>query len=400
MGNEHSSPDGNQDAPSPPTDRKPVIPKVKGEPKFLGLIHDPELNRDSIVSSITRFHDRVLWTARDSQLLNPDGSVQPLPVISSTASWTDCHPDGSPILQPLPPGADSNRHTALLAYGQNSTKQAFFPVLKGQGHPPAGGRDDGTRFAIWPDAGPLVTHIRPNGHITAYTFIKKAQITSQLQAVLLDPPVSLHRIDYNPVQHGRNHTLPTVTVVDTDFWPKDSIPYGAYGHLLSRDGQTAYLYGMTEQNHITGLARVPLDQIEHKHAYEFYVNGTWTNTPPSLHDKGIHIRNADAGGQGTYYYSPAWDCYVWIGGTKFPGAHFYVSTSPEPEGPWTQPEKFYSGPVGNEGLGAYSTVAHPGLVGDGLREGKVNGVYLSYTKIDDFGKGGVYTTPLVWVEWE
>lgn len=381
----------------PPVPQKPIIPKLKCKPKIVGLLNDPDLNRDSIAAATARFGDRVLWTSRDTQLMQPNGKVQPLPIISSTASWTDFNADGSPALQAIPPGVDPLKTTVLRAYGRNDTKQAFFPVLKGQGHPPAGGCDDGSRYAIWPDTPPLVTSISPDGHAVAYSWIKKAQITNQLKALVDDPAVSLHRIDYIPSKHGRGQTLPEVTVVEEEFWKSEEIPYGAFGSLV-KDG-VAYLYGQTSKN-TDAVARVPVGFVEDRTKYEYFVSGSWTARRPSIHNHNeAHIPNASAGGQGNYYFNPAWNSFVWIGGTKFPGADFHITTAPRPEGPWIQPFKFYTAPAGNFFLGAYSLQANPVLVKDMQRE---NAVYLTYTKNDVFDEkeGSVYTTPLIYVEWE
>ncbi|KAF2861003.1 hypothetical protein K470DRAFT_276503 [Piedraia hortae CBS 480.64] len=412
----------------PPTSSQPTIPKLRKQPVVLGLLNDPGLNRDSIAAASARFGNRVLWTCRDTQLMNPEGKVQQWPVISSTASWTDfwpqsgeggfgeegkaigqqeqqplerateggqqgqhCRPGGC-IIHHCPHDRDAFRHTALRAYGTNSTQQAFFPVLKGQGAPPAGGCHDGNRFAIWPDAAPLVVHADGQGG-TAYCWIKNAVITNQLASLVDDPATALHRIEYDASRHCGD-ALPDVKVVDVRFWGEGEIPYGVYGGVV-HDGW-AYLYGQTSKN-VVALARVRVDEVEDRGRYEYFVNGKWTGKRPGLMDGGIGIKNCSAGGQGTYYFSPAWGCFVWIGGSKFPGAQFWVTTAPRPEGPWIQPFMFWEGKNGNHGLGAYSLQANPALV----NWERGNGIYLTYTKEDDFeGDGSVYTTPLVWVEWE
>lgn len=60
---------------------------------------------------------------------------------------------------------------------------------------------------------------------------------------------------------------------------------------------------------------------------------------------GIEIPHANAGGQGTYYFSHHWNSFVWIGGDIFPGAETYICTAPEPQGPWTQAVQFYKGEI-------------------------------------------------------
>lgn len=61
--------------------------------------------------------------------------------------------------------------------------------------------------------------------------------------------------------------------------------------------------------------------------------------------EGIEIPHANAGGQGTYYFSHHWNSFVWIGGDIFPGAETYICTAPEPQGPWTQAVQFYKGEI-------------------------------------------------------
>lgn len=120
----------------------PVVPKVKGQPQLLGLVGDPALNRDSGGSA--RFGDRVLWTYRDTQLCGSDGKVQPLPIITSTASWTDYDPRGAPSLQSTG-NADKLNTTVLRQYGATPKDCAYFPVaIEGSGKC-AGERADGSR---------------------------------------------------------------------------------------------------------------------------------------------------------------------------------------------------------------------------------------------------------------
>jgi hypothetical protein len=75
----------------------------------------------------------------------------------------------------------------------------------------------------------------------------------------------------------------------------------------------------------------------------------------------------------------------------------YITTAPNPTGPWIQPFKFFSGINGTHSLPAYSIQAHPSF----LRDANEHAMYITYTKND---KGpnleAIYTTPLVYVEWE
>ena len=358
----------------------PVYPKVKGTPKLLGLVDDPEINRDSLGS--VKFGSRIFWTARDSQPYGPDGKPT-FPIYSSSASWSDVNEDGSPKLQLSWKG----KHHHLL-YGDNHL-QPYFPILSDRGQPNSGGGvPDGTRYAIWPDSPPLVTKTGPDGSTVAYTWVKRALIRGDMSVVIENPSTTLYRIDYVPEREGKRG-LPRVSVVEKDFWGENRIPFGAYGGLVS-DG-IAYLWGQASDHSATALAKVPVDSVEEKSAYQFWVNGQWVDREPHIHDAGIDVPNVSAGGQGTYYFSEPWQSYVWIGQSHpSVAADFYITTAPEPQGPWIKPFKFHTAQSGSFILGAYSLQANPALV----RPGE-NAIYLTYTKTDD-----AYTTPLIQVEWE
>ncbi|KAF7189604.1 hypothetical protein HII31_09048 [Pseudocercospora fuligena] len=369
---------------------QPVTPRIKGEPRLLGLVGDPGLNRDS--GGSVRFGNRVFWTYRDTQLCNSDGSVRMFPIISSTASWSDYSKDGGPDLQPA--RGDPLRSVVLRQYGKNQEAQSFFHNMPHICDAPAGNKNDGTRIALWPDSPPLVTEETSDGKIKAYTWVKQAHIGHDLSVKTEHPATILYRTDYHPSMFHSHHDLPKVTAVDEQFWKPGEIAHGSFGNVI-KDG-VAYLYG--REKHITSLARVPVHEIENRHAYEYWVNGTWTKNAPSIAQEDINIPNACAGGQGTYYFNEHWQCYVWIGGDPFPGAEMYISTAPEPQGPWLQPQMFYTGPRGNHPLGAYSVQAHPSLTYGEKR----NGMYLTYTKNDEPERGDIagYTTPLIYVEFE
>jgi hypothetical protein len=112
------------------------------------------------------------------------------------------------------------------------------------------------------------------------------------------------------INNPDRNALPTTTVVNENFWPHNSIPYGTYGSV-AQDG-IAYLFGKPSNGHIA-LAKVPVHSVEDISKYEFWVNGAWTSTMPGLNDTGVIIPNVSAGGQGTYYFSEIWNKWVWIG---------------------------------------------------------------------------------------
>ncbi|KAF2758908.1 hypothetical protein EJ05DRAFT_429524, partial [Pseudovirgaria hyperparasitica] len=369
-----------------------VVPKLKSTPKVLGLVSDPSLNRDSLGS--TTVAGRTLWTARDTQLFNPDGHLQKFPVYASTASWSNLIPEGGPLLTPLPPGGDELHSTVLELYGRNSLDQnePYFPysTTNESCTAPAGSCPDESRYALWPDLPPLVTSIQDN-RVTAYTWIRKFHIQPDLSVLYPNPATLLYRLDFES-DSSDTTSLPKVTTVDSDFWDIDEIPYGDYGNFV-HDG-TAYLYA--QANGSTSLARVPASQIETKSAYEYWVNGSWTSQRPTIDSDGINISNCNAGGQGTYYYSKPWNSFVWIGGDRGVSAEVYVTTAPDPTGPWIEPIHLYTGINGNYFLASYSIQAHPGLTSD-----LTNAIYITYTK-NDLDKDGnnLYSTPLVLFEWE
>ncbi|EIW79896.1 hypothetical protein CONPUDRAFT_126342 [Coniophora puteana RWD-64-598 SS2] len=360
-----------------------VNPVVSGTPQVLGVVSDPTLDRDSCGSSL--IGGRVLWACRDTEPVGSDG-IPTLPVISSTASWSDLDSSGLPVLD----------GSTYPMYGNNN-EEPFYPLQADEcDDNSAGGCSDGTRYAIWPDTPPLVTNTAADGTVTAYTWIRKAHITDSLTDLAPDPDTSLYKVVYSP--SAAHDALPAVTIVDEAFWAADEqVPYGAYGSIVSADGSTAYLYGKGSSGTIA-LAKVPVGSIEDKTQYQFYENGSWTPTPPSLNASDINVPNASAGGQGTYFFSPPWERYVWIGQAGISvSADFFVTTAPAPEGPWAAPVQFYSAENGNATLGAYSLQANPAL--GGFEDG-ANDVYLTYTKNDVINGVGFYSTPLIKVSWE
>lgn len=367
--------------------KRAVNPTVKGTPQVLGLVTNPSLNRDSCGS--VRFQDRDFWTCRDTQTNDANGNPE-LQVVSSTASWTKINDDGSPSLETLLDGSE-----ALLMYGDYN-KEVFFPLQSGQCNDnTAGSCGDGSRYAIWPDSPPMVVSGADSGVITAYTWILNSKINSDFSTDTPDPSVTLYKVTYDPSSVTDDNTLPSVSVVDGAFWEQDAIPYGAYGNIV-RDG-TAYLFGKSSNGHIA-LAKVPAGSVEDKSQYQYLAYGAWSSTAPSKDDDNANIANASAGGQGTYYYSDAWQSYVWIGQAAISvSADFYITTAPDPAGPWEQPKQFYSGETGTADLGAYSHQAHPGMVPSGNNE-----IYITYTKTDhsDASDFDIYSTPLILVEWE
>lgn len=364
--------------------RADFIPTVLGTPQVLGNVSDPSIDRDSCGSA--RFGNRVLWTCRDSQ---PFSNGQPvLPVYSSSASWTNFASDGTPLIQSWT-DASGNGETGLLCYGENNEQPFFTYPSDLCSSNTAGECGDDTRYALWPDSPPLVTsEDTSTGAVTAYTWISQTHITNSLTLLDPDPPTILYEVTYNPSANGDSTGLPTVTIVQEDFWAADEMPYGVYGGVVVDN--VAYLYGQNNAGTV-GLAQVPTGSITDKSAYQYYVNGTWTSTIPGVNDTGVGLTNAGAGGQGTYYYSSVWSLYVWIGQSSSDALapDFYITTAPAPEGPWATPVKFYSAEDVNW---SYTLQANPAL----LANSSENAIYLSYVVNDS----GYYWTPLIYVQWE
>lgn len=366
--------------------RRAPQPIVKGS-EVLGIATDPIFNRDSCNS--VRLQGRTFWTCRDTQFLNEFGDPQG-GIISSTAGWSQIEASGRPVIQDFSNGSGRG----LIMTGTNSLSP-YFPLQPGQCNDNSAGQcADRTRYAIWPDSPPLVSNGKDSGDFVGYTWIVNSLISPELSPVIKDPTVSLYRLTHSAGNPDQN-ALPAVNLVDGAFWPEDSIPFGAYGHIV-RDG-TAYLYGKASNGHIA-LAKAPIGSVEDKSTYQYWTGGSWSNTPPAIDDPSASIPNASAGGQGTYYFSDAWQSYVWIGQAALSvSAQFFITTAPEPTGPWEAPVEFYRGEDGSAALAAYSLQAHPDMVPAGANE-----IYLTYTKTDrrDTTIFDIYSTPLIRVEWQ
>lgn len=365
--------------------KRAVDPIVKGTPQVLGLVTDPRVNRDSCGS--VRFQDRDLWTCRDTQV-NDENGLPLLQITSSSASWTNFWPDGSPYVEPFLDGT-----LGLLMNGDH--EGTYFPLQDGQCNDNSAGTcGDNTRYAIWPDSPPMVASGADGGAMVAYTWIANLRIRPDFSTDIPDPSVSLFRTTYDAATIEKT-ALPTVDLVDGGFWAQDQIAYGTYGNVV-KDG-VAYLYGKTSTG-VVAVAMVPVDGIEDKSRYQYWVNGVWSLFPPLKDDSTANIVNAGAGGQGTFYYSDIWQSYVWIGQAAVSiSADFFITTAPDPTGPWEEAEMFFSGENGSAKLSAYSLQAHPDMVP--LFQ---NRIYLTYTKVDRlFGSEfDIYSTPLIMVEWE
>ncbi|KAF2722118.1 hypothetical protein K431DRAFT_284318 [Polychaeton citri CBS 116435] len=374
--------------------KRDVRPQVAGTPQVIANVTDPAVTRDSCAS--VKIGARALWTCRDTEPYY-DGSGH-LPLITNTAGWTDFSADGSVAItsssNPVGAGSDGS-NPILLMYGGNPTSTpAFYPVLSDE-CPDSGACSDGSRYAIWPDSPTLITSdsVASSGSATGYTWIAKAHI-SGLTALDRNPAHTLYKLTYTAT--GDSNALPSVAVVDENFWAEGEIGYGRYGGLV-QDGY-AYLYGQTDpDNKGTALARVPVDRVENKSEYRYFVSGAWTDQQPAITDSDAIISNAGAGGQGTFYYSEHFQSYIWIGQGNYNHANFLITTAPAPEGPWIEPYDLYQGANGDNGIaGGYTLTANPAL----LKDPSENAIYLSWTQQFDGNTYGAYVTPLVYLQFQ
>ena len=374
-------------------ERRAVQPKVKST-TYVGNVTDPSVSRDSCGS--VRIGDRVLWTCRDTTRYDVEQQKCTLPMISNTASWTNLAPGGGPDLKNGPVGAASSGTSPILQmYGDihnaDGMLNHFFPLQQSQ-CPDYGVCQDGSRWVVWPDSPPLVVDPSASTAI-GYTWIPNVHLKNLTSLTSDTPSHALYKTSYTP--SADRNALPTSELIDPDFFKEGEIAYGRYGNF-AKDGY-AYLYGQTSKKG-TALAKVPLSSIEDRSTYQYFNDGRWTSTPPSITDTSASIANAGAGGQGTFYYSSYLSSYVWIGQQAVSvAANFYMSTAPAPEGPWTEPVMFFEGQNGDSAIGAYSLQAHPSLSNDGSEKG----IHVSWTqqwREETVGSG--YVTPLVWVEFE
>lgn len=374
--------------------RAEVRPKVKST-THVANVTDPSLSRDSCASS--RVGGRTLWTCRDTTLYDVSKDECSLPLITNSASWTNLDmTKGGPYLETGAVGAGSSGSNHILKmYGNNAySLNTYFPVLEDE-CPSNGVCQDSSRWAIWPDQPPVITESTMDGGATGYTWVQKSHLR-ELTSLNAEPAHTLYKTSYIP--GADPNALPTVSVVDTQFWHEGEIGFGQYGSLV-RDN-TLYLYGQTDASKGTVLAKVPTSSVEDRPAYQYYVNGAWTSTMPSINDTSAILPNAGAGGQGTFYYSSHYQSYVWIGQQAISAsADFYMTTAPSPEGPWIEPYLIYQGKNGDNPIGGYSLQAHPALLPSS--DASEKGIYLTWTQqYEKTTYAAVYNTPLVWLEFE
>ncbi|KAJ7872711.1 hypothetical protein B0H13DRAFT_2553264 [Mycena leptocephala] len=362
-------------------DRRVVKPVVASTTNYGDLI-DPGLNRDSCTSTL--WSNNVLWVCRDTQQVLSNGSIGHH-LVANTASFSGF---------PSPPS-----HPKQLLVSSPQGYGPLFYAFEADECPQDGCGDNvcgpgicgpGSRWVGWPDTTPLVISRGLNGAVDAYGFMAKQRLDGL--TVLNATGNSLFHVTS---QHPGEKIIPSTTRHINGFWSPTEIGYGTAAGVVHNG--FAYLFGGTP-NRKLALARVDLScgSLEDRSSYEYYVNNTWTRKIPLFTDPGIVLGNTSAV-QGTVYWSPKWQSFVWIGGDGFPNANAIISTAPKPEGPWAAPVQFYSGTVGNGTLGAYSALAHPSLT-----DGTGDYIFITWTKTRPDPATGfdVYDQPLVRVDWE
>ncbi|KAF8149722.1 hypothetical protein K438DRAFT_1624850 [Mycena galopus ATCC 62051] len=363
----------------------PAVKPVVAQTTMYGNLVDPGLNRDSCTSAL--WYNNVLWVCRDTQQVLKNGSIGHN-LVANTASFSGFPTDPSHP-EPL---------TLLSPQGFGSLFYAFQ-----EDECPAGGCGenicgpgvcaDGTRWVGWPDTTPLVVSRGPlDGWVDAYGFMARQRLTglTVLNSTGNDLFHVISRVSGEDV-------IPSTAMTIAGFWSPTEIGYGTACHVIV--GAYAYLWGGTPGAQLA-VARVnlALGTLDYRPSYEFYVNGKWTRTTPLNTDPTIVLPNTSSK-QGTIYYSPKWESFVWIGGDSFPDANAYISTAPNAEGPWTTApqQNFYSGSVGNGTLPAYSALAHPSMT-----DGTGDYIFITWTKTHPDPATGfdVYEQPLVRVDWK
>ncbi|ORX35531.1 hypothetical protein BD324DRAFT_609331 [Kockovaella imperatae] len=397
-----------------PAARNLLTPKLVKTPELKGVALDPNLIRDSCISTYELIDGRVLWLCRDTIILKN----QSIPyyfehgqlfgggaagLVSSSASWSDQGLLGPDFVQP-PPQQGQKDVTSLYPaqltqYGGSSIYDqdlAYVPYQPDEcdGIPAGtsgGNCNDGTRYALWPDSPPVVTNTALDGTVTMHLYLRVPH-TGFLRIVDFYPPCSLFKLTYTP--NTDKTVLPSISLVAQDFFPRYVFNYGDFAHAKDPLGQTLYLWAQSFQGNY-GLARVPVNAVEDLSQYEYYYsNGTgWSSVQPNVNqtEAYVDIGGLGASGQATIYWNPFFGQYVAFG--QLEGefvANLYMSLASNPEGPWSDATLVYSFPTGPSGNG-YTLAAHPEM------SLLPNEIYISYTGSSDYNNNTndqVYNTPI------
>lgn len=371
--------------------RQAVAPQLK-QTTYLGNVTDPAVDRDSCGS--VRIGKRNLWTCRDSLYYNSVTSLTQLPVIVNSAAWTDRTSTG-PVIKTVaaPLGDGSAGNPIMQMYGGTTPiTTEYYPLTASECNGNHGFCSDGSRWVIWPDQPPLLTSSTSTTAV-AYSWIPKYNIRG-LTSLTPTPACSLYKSTYKTSQGTT--ALPTVTLVNENFWNTGELNFGDYGSMTS--GGYAYLYARNA-NYGIMVARTKVIENRAKYTYWNSTSSTWSATLPSINDTSNLFPLGPGGimGQGTFYYSTAFKSYVWMGQAFLEVvANFWIATAPSPQGPWSAPYQIWAGKNGdNPYVPSYSLQAHPGLLPSANAAEKA--IYLTWTQQ---WADATYTTPLVYMEFQ
>lgn len=154
-----------------------------------------------------RAHRAQLWTCRDTQKIQQDGSIA-IAVIANTASYS------------TKPSDKSNPQPLTL-----SSPQGFGPMfypLEADECSASGLCDDGSRWVGWPDTGPAVVFAGTNGAVNAYAVVAKQHLSGL--SVSNTPTYSLYHV---LSQDGSTATVPETSLEVSSFWSETEIGYGS-----------------------------------------------------------------------------------------------------------------------------------------------------------------------------
>ncbi|ORX34856.1 hypothetical protein BD324DRAFT_635365 [Kockovaella imperatae] len=360
---------------------------------------DPNLMRDSCVSTTQLVDGRVFWICRDTQILTEQDITRASFPIRSSASWSNVTILGAD-LQNVPPSQGQQQLTApfskqLLQYG-NGHNGAYFPYVQNGDECSADGNQygsscEGAQVVLYPNAPAYVVN-SPSGATFMTAFIPVVNSTNGY----INPnfQCSLYFLTYN--HNADPNVMPTVNLINEGFFPRGAYCYGAYGGISNPSDGYLYLYGQELSARSVGLARVPLGSYLDISKYTYYrTDGTWTSTQPTINTTSTNlIASVPNEGQGTFFYSTYIGRYVWVGQTHIgasDGVHVGVSTSQNPYGPWTTVQDIAVLPHGNPY--GYTVAAHPEMSQNSQF------LYVSYTAYQQVNGVSYYTMPLYLFQW-
>jgi hypothetical protein len=197
--------------------QRSVRPVVKGSANY-GLLNHQGLSRDSCVSTAWKGNVvsalriacsalspltrpcHQLWTCRDTEVYEPNGTVQALPIFANTASFS------------LVPSATT---PAVLDLASPQGFSVFYPFAADECSG-SGSCADHTRWVGWPDTAPVVT---TNG--SGWAFVDRLH---------LDVLTDLNNASYSLYSVGQavvNGTAAPVATLHTEyFWSDTEVGYG------------------------------------------------------------------------------------------------------------------------------------------------------------------------------